>query len=110
MTRTFVFLTKENDMELISKGEAMQLLEEDYYASRSRGDDERAEVCLLHFIDISNLPTAEERKEGEWLNDINYSGWTCTNCGYHDGNAVYKYCPNCGARMKGERYGAYKTH
>lgn len=43
-----------------------------------------------------------ERKEGKWINDTNYSGWTCTNCGYHDGCAVYNYCPNCGARMRGE--------
>lgn len=53
-------------MELISREEAMRLLKEDYDASRSRGDDERAEVCLLHFIDISNLPAVEERKEGKW--------------------------------------------
>lgn len=51
------------------------------------------------------LPAVEERNEGHWINDTNYSGWTCTNCGYHDGCAVYKYCPNCGARMKGELYG-----
>ena len=44
----------------------------------------------------------EERKEGKWINNINYSGWTCTNCGYHDDCAVYNFCPNCGARMKGE--------
>ena len=89
-------------MELISREEAMQLLTEDYYASRSRGDDERAEVCLLHFIDISNLPAVEERKEGRWINDTRYSGWTCTHCNYHDGNRTDNYCPNCGAYMKGE--------
>ena len=95
-------------MELISKEETMQLLEEDYYASRSREDDERAEVCLLHFIDISNLPTVEERKEGHWVHQRKGNDY-CSRC-----NRVpvainrnpqlfgYKYCPYCGARMRGE--------
>ncbi len=48
-------------------------------------------------------PLNEElREEGEWVNDIRYSGWTCTHCNYHDGNKTDKYCPNCGARMRGE--------
>lgn len=54
-------------MELISKEEAMRLVKEDLDASISRGDDERAKACLLHYIEISNLPTVEERKEGEWI-------------------------------------------
>ena len=89
-------------MELISREEAMQLLKEDLDASKSRGDDERADACFLHYIEISNLPTVEERKEGEWINDTRYSGWTCTHCNYHDGNRTDNYCPNCGAKMKGE--------
>lgn len=48
---------------------------------------------------IKNIPTAEP-KVGEWINDTNYSGWTCTNCDYHDGNATDNYCPNCGAKME----------
>lgn len=109
---------KENDMELISREEAMRLLKEDYYASRSRGDDERAEVCLLHSIDISNLPTVEEREEGRWIaidkDDINYDYYECSNCRSEisvDHKKVcdigfviedFKYCPRCGARMRGE--------
>ena len=87
-------------MELISRDEAMRLLKEDLDASRSRGDDERADACFLHYIEISNLPTVEERKEGEWINDTRYSGWTCTHCNYHDGNRTDNYCPNCGAKQR----------
>lgn len=94
-------------MELISKEEAMQLLTEDYYASRSREEDERAEVCLLHLIDISNLPTIEERKEGRWIRDGHHI--ICSECSEYicdtdrEGDTIpQNFCPNCGARMKGE--------
>lgn len=81
-------------MGLISRDEVMRLAESGKLLSGSFG--ERAKDI------INSLPTIEERREGKWINDINYSGWTCTNCGYHDGCAVYNFCPNCGAKMKGE--------
>ena len=53
--------------------------------------------------------------EGEWIEQIktttNIIGMTahyiinfCSNCGYKIGAIRYrhKYCPNCGAKMKGE--------
>lgn len=96
-------------MELISRDEAMRLLKEDLDASRSRGDDERADACLLHYIEISNLPTVEERKEGRWI-DTDYINLqldtylaSCSECGYqmnvHNNRGYFKYCPNCGAKM-----------
>ena len=45
--------------DLIEKADALRLLKEDWDASASRGDDERAEVCKFHYIEISNIPTAE---------------------------------------------------
>lgn len=42
----------------------------------------------------------QERPKGEWINDIRYPGWTCTNCGFHDGNKTDNFCPNCGADMR----------
>lgn len=91
-------------MELISRDEAMRLLKEDLDASRSRGDDERADACLHHYIDISNLPTIEERKEGHWgYTDDMYETFICSVCGFDtEDYEKYNYCPNCGARMKGE--------
>ncbi len=99
-------------MELISRDEAMRLLEEDFYALRSRGDDEIAEVCLLHRIEISNLPTVEERKEGHWIDaeevskmlDAYLANCSVCNCqmDVHENRGYFKYCPNCGAKMKGE--------
>jgi len=103
-------------MELISREEAMQLLKEDYYASRSREEDERAEVCLLHLIDISNLPAVEERKEGRWVRITQDVGvgphlYKCSECHrvieYSSSELScllemkFPYC-HCGAKMRGE--------
>lgn len=64
-----------------------------------------------------------ERPQGEWVKGreisrtmlgnkvehIDYSDYTCSNCGlvlenlfyWHDGSPFYKFCPNCGADMRG---------
>lgn len=93
-------------MELISRDEAMRLLKEDLYASRSRGDDEREEACLLHYIEISNLPTVEERKEGEWIDHSNEGYVECPFCGScttcEDNIDELHFCFNCGNELKGE--------
>ena len=49
---------------------------------------------------IAGLPTADvvEQIEGEWLDG--FSRQTCSICKYR-GYKAYKYCPNCGAKMKG---------
>ena len=60
---------------------------------------------------IRALPSAD-RPQGEWITEYNGNGWndywnyTCSNCGkkYERADAVLynaRYCPNCGARMKG---------
>lgn len=92
-------------MELISREDAMRLLKEDLDASRSRGDDERADACLLHYIEISNLPALEERKEGRWIHQSKGNDH-CSRCkrkpiGIHryPESFGYKYCPYCGASM-----------
>ena len=103
-------------MELISREEAMRILKEDLDASRSRGDDERADACFLHYVEISNIPTIEERKEGEWIelqqNDDGTHNIQCSVCRFcfkSKGHARsyytrkhYAFCPHCGAKMKGE--------
>lgn len=53
---------------------------------------------------LTHFPAADvqEVRHGRWVNDCNYSGWTCTNCYYHNGNMTDRYCPNCGAKMVSE--------
>lgn len=48
-----------------------------------------------------------KQKEGEWIsNDLGGYKYAfyCSECGWVDGypfNDRHKYCPNCGAKMKG---------
>lgn len=55
---------------------------------------------------FDSVPTIDvpDRKVGEWK--LNKDGnWACPFCKfdpYHDNMKGMNYCPNCGARMKGE--------
>ena len=49
-----------------------------------------------------------EQSEGEWKRvggDLGYVEMACSICGYtdvfDDDNSPHKFCPNCGAKMKG---------
>ena len=47
-------------------------------------------------------------KEGEWsatsaeVDGSRFTGERCSICGWWKSMGIYNYCPNCGARMKGE--------
>ena len=44
-----------------------------------------------------------KQKRGEWKQAYNnYPRYVCTACNHLFNNKEYKYCPNCGAKMKGE--------
>ena len=61
--------------------------------------------------EIVNTPTieAEPVRHGEWLPDENFSlNRICSSCKKkiwvptnYDGEILFNYCPNCGAKMKG---------
>ena len=73
------------------------------------------EICAVKncILEIEEAPTAEveEVKHGEWklcFEDFRkqIDGDECSACGFqHYGSGIshYKYCPNCGAKMDGER-------
>lgn len=55
---------------------------------------------------FSELPTADvvEVRHGEWKQAYNsFPKYVCTNCNHLFNNKSFKYCPNCGAKMDGER-------
>jgi len=73
---------------------------------------------LVHYIDSQPTLDYEPVRHGEWVEEIEpnvvtASGrdvhlWRCSACGFswankHDVMSYYKYCPNCGARMDGEK-------
>lgn len=52
---------------------------------------------------IENLPTAE--KVGKWIGSGDFDEYyRCSECrkGETQFGGLYRYCPNCGARMDGE--------
>lgn len=50
---------------------------------------------------IRNIPSADvaEVKHGKWKWR---NGGECSECGFHNSNFDYNFCPNCGAKMDGE--------
>lgn len=72
---------------------------------------ELEDIKILKEI-IEEAPTVEERPKGEWINHLDltedYYGESkqCSLCGYKDYNtrrfSWHKFCPNCGAEMRGE--------
>lgn len=93
-------------MELISREELLKQIEMDSKGNGGQYGDEWL------FIDtINSLPTVEEREEGRWIDhkrlimtDPEIWGYSqeCSICGFVLGAKEYNFCPNCGARMKGE--------
>ena len=67
------------------------------------------------------LSPDEVRGVGEWIGDgdgyadglMVYDMWSCSCCGEYfdewDDRPTWKYCPNCGARMKGVSEDAENT-
>lgn len=57
--------------------------------------------------DAENIDPESLRPQGEWVWKPP-NGWACSNCGEwglmidNRGIAKSNYCPNCGAKMKGE--------
>lgn len=76
---------KRNDLFVLSR---------DY--SRQGGWEEAVPVTA-----IRNIPSADvaEVKHGEWKWR---NGGECSECGFHNSNFDYNFCPHCGAKMDGE--------
>lgn len=66
-------------------------------------------ACIIGVIE--ELPSAQERKTGRWIDCIGSDHWKCSECGdrapmYWDANRqeydewYSPFCPNCGAKME----------
>ena len=66
---------------------------------------------LIHSSDVDNAPTIDAVKHGHWLFYEEPDGYyhsECSECGQWCDEDVFlkgkwHYCPNCGAKMDGER-------
>jgi rubrerythrin len=57
-------------------------------------------------VAIDNIPTADvvEVRHGEWQKKYDKAPrYVCSSCDHLFNNKGYSFCPNCGAKMNGER-------
>ena len=99
-------------MELISREDAIKCLDGNVLITEQKEAEAVKEYFETVIARLKALPTIEERKEGKWIQQPSYKPFTddekeimvapkCSVCGGH-GRFRNNYCPNCGARMKGE--------
>lgn len=84
--------------DCISRAEAIAKIKET--AEWHTKDHFNADRVIRH---LKGLPSVQPKaKVGHWI-DGDRTRWECSNCGYGvlDWNNT-PYCPNCGAKMKGE--------
>ena len=95
----------------------------DALKSRKTAEQSSAGVMRNAVVDfcigiIKKLPSAQPKPEiGHWveIGDEPYDEWECDVCGFTiDGSGcidpeeyrdIYRFCPNCGADMRGEQDG-----
>ena len=77
----------------------------------TKDNDNAFSAGIFYCLDKLEEQTQEIETKGEWKWDLADNGWadhTCSVCGYTKNTDIHvtlswKYCPNCGSRMKVER-------
>lgn len=78
------------------------------------GDTAKDAICetVVEAMEmVKNMETVKpKRMRGRWQVDPSgYGFWICSNCGFVSeasaADVLYKFCPNCGADMRGEQDG-----
>ena len=100
---------------LLDEDAVIKVLELWQKAFRENSHYVSASDLSLVVKDVRELPTAQpERAEGEWLPDNNNAyemRFVCSCCkesevvptiGFIKYKPIWDFCPNCGAKMKGE--------
>lgn len=91
---------------LIDANALKETVTTDYYEHFTRYHD-TDQIALIDMVcdDIEEAPTVEAAPviHGRWIPCEN-GGYYCSNCDTRVAFLVHnKYCPNCGAKMDGER-------
>lgn len=59
-----------------------------------------ARKCIDADLDVDVV----EVRHGEWKKSSPYNRFmNCSVCGFGQNHTTFRYCPNCGAKMDGER-------
>ena len=106
-------------MELISREEVLKRIDEMILVG-SGEKDILAKISLAFktgmIENIEGMPTIESRPTGKWIADSTYfqafnetvTTYKCSECqgepyfSTREGIEIYKFCPFCGADMRGE--------
>ena len=60
---------------------------------------------ICHYVSVAKIVVSKgyrKQSEGEWKKvSDKYPRYACTACNHLFNNKEYKFCPNCGAKMKG---------
>ena len=60
--------------------------------------------AIANAIGMAETIEAEPVKHGKWINALEHCGaFVCSDCEYQS-TVLYKYCPNCGAKMDGDNH------
>jgi len=83
--------------DLISRAAAIEAFD-DERVDRNYGDVSPESVIKV----IESIPAVDAVPvvHGEWKWS---HGGECSECGFHNSNFDYRYCPMCGAKIDGER-------
>lgn len=68
--------------------------------------DDQNDLKNMLLTAFQDLPAAQERKKGKWIEPASADVYKCSVCEEFTTLEVprlfYHFCPNCGAEMKGE--------
>ena len=96
-------VTPKVSEDCISRQQAIEVL------AHVKEDEQWRTECIDNEIRLieSLPPVTPTERTGEWIEDGYYDSpfRICSYCGYEHQNqrGMWKFCPNCGAKMKGEK-------
>ena len=88
-------MPREKQIEDMAKviDESHWRIEQDFTGCHINGTEIAEHLCEQGYL---------KQSEGKWKQAYNsFPRYVCTHCNHLYNNKSFKYCPNCGAKMKG---------
>ena len=96
-------------MRIVDIEPLMDELSEEIDVAQIRGDTERIQIFTDELDDISSIPVIDDLntklKISRWVKTKKMIvSYRCEKCDFEiEGTLLYKYCPECGAKMQNSR-------
>lgn len=97
--------------DFVRRSDILELKRTLYRVRYGTGCQSIEDTEAVEVDDIESVPTVDVQPiaEGEWLWEFADNGWAnhiCSRCGWTLNTDIhvrmdYRFCPNCGAKMKG---------